>query len=315
MDVPAVSFDNIIQSLYSIKDPKLNTSRLMHNGKIATKEEEDEVDPRNAIWIADWNSNGKNNTIEILIVRGDPGLSNPALVTPHDNGIKTVSVAQNQAIGSSCHIIIEKNSDSTGQHRALIEKVSGMGIGVVLGFLNYLLQYLAEKDPKFTYTPTKEKNNPKPKSKPYWPKIRATSPPSANIISDIDNGLVEGVELIKKEKLSLPIDHDDEYHPHSMRIFIKVAPNIKSGSLISKIKSSLSKTKFEKAQLRLKEIGDGSSASPTLSLEEIENAEFSYNRIKKISNFSKPLDNSCDEKINDILTTKMHEIFIDGDWK
>ena len=315
-DVPKVEFSDILTLLKGVASPLKSCSRLIANGRIATDAEIAGTDPRNSIWIGDWSEDLTNNTVTILVLRGDPSEVNPSLVTPEKGQVQSVPVADDQAPGRSAHVMIKTTPDDKGNYRALLEKTEGLGRSVIFTFFDHLIGEFVYKDPKYRYTPQKYKksNATKYKTEPYSPRFQVSAPPSASLTDDLKEGVVENIDFIKHDVSNYGKDFDKEFVPKVAKLTVSVQHQTSGEKIKSFVKKQLNNYDYDEAQIKIRELPGEKSASPRVSVEKMEAQDLLYSRLQVVKDFENPLNNACESSINTNLTDRMASVFEEGRW-
>ena len=278
------------------------------------------TDPSNAIYIADMKIDANKKLATVLIVRGDPEITNPGYTNPVTKTVRVDKPKRGEAPGYSAHLLIsyapEHVSDFRG--RAVLERMPTVSRSIVFAFLNRLLRKYAASHPGFEYDvkqkekATKRKGKKEPKHKPYRPRLAVAGKKSSTLQEDIKKGYVSSVDLIDKQATFTGYDTENKVRELTRRLEFKLDPNLDEKGVVGFIKklAKRGKTeKFDEVQVHIRGLAGDATASPRFKLDVAEAEDFLYIRNERISGFSKELAPIYSQVENEIAG-KMGEMIV-----
>lgn len=272
------------------------------------------TDPRNAVYISDMDIDPKKKLVRILIIRGDPELTNPAFMNSVTRQIRVEPAKADEAPGYSAHLLISYGTShlADGKARAVLEKMPTVSRSIVFPLLNRLLKKHAANNPEFEYE-TKPRGRSKSKEiKPYRPRIQVTGKKSSTLKQDLEAGYVTSVDLIDRKAAFGGYDTDNKVREMTRKLEFKLHAHATEKSpdktgifgFIKKLAVRGKKDNFDEVQVHVRGLPGNASASPRFSVDVADAADFLYIRTERISGFSKELEQIC-AKIDPEISAKM----------
>jgi hypothetical protein len=326
---PVIGLEKTVSIIKEIYDANEALVLVNENGAINLKDDDAEVevaddddadegtDPTNAIYISDMQIDDKKKIATILIVRGDPEITNPGYTNPATKEVRVDQPETGESPGYSAHLVISYAAAHTseGKGRAVLERMPTVSRSIVFAFLNRLLKKYAASHGEFEYEApgkkdAKGKTASKKEKKPYRPRLAVTGKKSSTLQEDIKKGYVSSVDLIDRKASFGGLDANDKIRELTRRLEYKLDSSIDEKGVMAVIKKLTKKGKdehFDEVQIHVRGLAGDASVSPRFTLDVAEAQDFLYIRNERITGFSKELE-PIYAKVEPEIVQKMNQM-------
>lgn len=262
----------------------------------------DEVDKKNQIFISEIRGSKDGKYVTILITRGDPNVTNPALIEPPTNSLEYVKMKEAQSVGWSAHLVIcLEEIPGTGLHNACFESIQRLSASIVISAFGRILEKSACKKEGYTFLQKKKKGKKYVSvENRYHPELRVNRLPSEKLNGDIEAGELRGLTINKTLKFYRGPGMESKIKSETQKISISFAKGLKDvKNLVTGILQQAAEDKYESVTFDVKNLPGGQTSAPTIDLTEQDAMEQLYVRAQRLTGFSNVLEqcyaNICDE--------------------
>jgi hypothetical protein len=275
------------------------------------EDDDEERDEKNQLYIADLRVRLDDQTVTILVNRGDPNAVATAYLDTAENKVRIDPPKGNEAPGYSAHLVIStvnRKGKNHGKYRACFEKMSRVSSSLVVGLINRILADAVAGDPKYTYTVNvKNKLKVGSRAKPYRPVLGIKKVPSEKLIDDLEKGELAGVTVTKRAVFYKGPGRDGLVKYQEQKITMRTTPA--DPTIVSKFMRGVEKwaieNDYESVTFHLENLPHGQVSNPTIVFSDEEEAlERLYVRAQIISGFKEFLE-ACYPAICDEIEDKM----------
>lgn len=254
---------------------------LKGGGKISS----DDIDKKNAIYIADLNNDG--DYLKILLVRGDPQRALPSFVNLQTRIVKPVEPEDSGDVpGASAHIIISKQAIAAGgdqgRHRMIMEKATGLSKTLAKDFLVLLMGRYAEEFPeKFVAEKRRTKTKEKPEKISYRPTCRFNPQQNASLKKDLESGKIGGFKLVRGVRSFTGEASEAKIQKLNVQLAVQIAPTEDFASVknaISAVRTLFGDVNFEAMNLELIDDDGHHQTTQMLEIDHLDEADMRYCR-------------------------------------
>jgi hypothetical protein len=246
----------------------------------------------------------KDGIATILLHHGDAAAADPALMKLRGGKIRKFGKQEDEGVAHAAHLLIstKKHLSSSGQSRALLERVPNLGRSAVITFLNRLLRLRAVKA-RLEYEDKKAK-----RQKRYHPKFAAQQQLSHRLRADLEQGKLSRVEFITR-KVAGGFEEKNRVVPVTQIITHKIidAPTgNRALELIKRLKSYAVKHNFEEMQIHFTKTDTDQHISPRFATDINDAEDAIYSRFEVLSEFDEPLEQcpiAMVKKLRDQMST------------
>ena len=302
-DAPVVALSEILDVLERAFNDKKAFAFVDADGKVAPTQNAAE----NCIFIADFLTSADGKTCRVLINRGDPDVAHPSFINPTALTVKNVPPAQGEVQGWSAHMVISKQADATGNHRAAFERMQNVSSTLVQRYLDALLDHATQGRPEYTYQKSLKRGKKiVVEDRPYKLRLAINKVPSESLIDNVKEGALNGVTLIRNEaEYSGPGDPNVVNSvKHKLVIRTKKLDKDKAVDYIKDVTQWGRSHDYDEVQFSVTDLPGDTSASPRFAIEKAEAMDTVYSRSHRIVGFSKLLE-TCYQKIEVEIAEKM----------
>ena len=302
-DAPVITLSDILDLL---KDAFVNKKAFAFvdaEGRVAPTHDAAE----NCIFIADFETSTDGKTCRILINRGDPEIAHPSFINPSALTVKNVPPGRGEVQGWSAHMVINKQADATGNHRAAFERMQNVSSTLVQRYLDALLDHTTEGKPEYVYQKTLKRGKKTiVEDRPYKLRLGINKVPSENLLDNVKVGALAGITLIK---------HNTEYSgpgdptvvnsvKERLVIRTKKLDKDKAVDYIKEVTQWGKAHDYDEVQFSVTDLPGDTSANPRFAIEKADAMDTVYSRTHRITGFSKLLE-TCYQKIEADIADKM----------
>jgi hypothetical protein len=260
------------------------------------------------LYVSDWHRDTKTNTISILINRCDRQIPDPTFSDPETKSRRIVRKIDNEGQDFSAHLVIKLNTiDSNASATLLIEHCSGLNVTVVKRLLDktlalaktYSPEDFKQKHPNGVFD--KNGNSDTYNVKFTW---RIDGHPSKELISDLNSGKLQWIDLITEKEEQTPFDGMPYINEKRKTVHLTVTEESNpSKNNWNKLKDLFLRQKDNFATARIS-FKTKSGIPRTVDLDTISAGSELYVKRERITGFKTSLESSY-EKINIDIATKM----------
>lgn len=307
----AVTLDEIIDILRRAYDAEAAEMYLADDGKVLPEDApEADKDRKNRVYFADLEVT--DDTVTILINRGDPLAADPAFINSRTDAVNPVRPGEDESQGWSAHLVLSR-IERRGEYRACFERMPHSTSSYTERLIQTIVSRAAARDPKYTYEKiTHSRGKTHSEVKPYRPELWVKRVPSEKIIEDLDKGEVSNITLIKSNASLGGLDSPNLVKSISSRLIIKPSSSAKESirSLVSSVTRAGKDEGYNEIQINMEKLPGNATASPRFSLEIEDATETLYVRTQRLTDFKDFLQ-SCYAKIEGTIQQKMLELIAD----
>ena len=317
----------LLKEIYDSGD----ASVVLENGSIPDDEDSTDFvpisgsDATNTLYISDFVLDQHNKIAKLLIVRGDPDVSDPAFTNSKTRKIEVISPDEDQALAYSTHVLIGYGGKfaKVDGCRACIEKMTNVSRSLVFPFLNYLLRRHANGNADFFFDAnTKKREKAKKKKydeemKQFYPRIRTTGKTSASLRNDIKQGHVTSIALIDRKAAYQGPDASHYVKEATRKLQLKVSPPDDDNAFFKFIKKLAEHGKvegYDEIQVKVEGMPGDKSVSPRFSLDVADAADSLYVRSERIADFGQPLAQCVADLYQPVVKKMIVLLEKDGLW-
>jgi len=313
---PAVDASVTIQTLIDACEEAQRTSNDVA-WVVGNQVHEDEpgLNSSNAIYLADFRVDPRH--VHILLVRGDPTVGRPTFANVKKKSVTSAASDDPDAVPAvSGLLVIERGVSATdkGQHRAVLERASGLGKSLVKEYLAVLLRRYSKSFPeKFEAEKKVRKKGEKREMIAYVPTVRLHPQQNASLKGDMEQGRIGGFRLMRGEaKYDGPAD-EAKIVGTNVQLQVKLTPTGNLNDVFKTLKNvreaMSSVVDFDSYNLQLLDAGDGADHSTQLlPMETLESTDMRYCRTVKATGFKSELE-QCYPKFHDEIVSKAKAFF------
>ena len=205
--------------------------------------------------IGDLNYDSGENTLELLIRRSDVSAAEAAYGNIHSGKLRIATKAQDEGGDVAAHVVmsLKQERSKPNTYLVLIEGVPRVGHLAIQSLLNKLISERYSNDKSvFEYAdPGGARKDGLPRMRPFTPTIELQGHLSDSFISDLENGSVYGIELMKHKKKT-PLGGSAYLHEDTQILKLSVDKNLPSSERWSQILLPIQQKKTDYPQARIR---------------------------------------------------------------
>ncbi|WP_428242981.1 hypothetical protein [Gynuella sp.] len=199
-----------------------------------------------SIRIADINVTESH--VELLFQYADKNTTDPVFMNMNTNQLRPIHRLDGEGIAVSGHAVIKRAKADDGSYQLLMEQVTGLGRSNVEPFIRSLFKSLSTD---LTFEDETDNN----RRKKYRPVAKLESDVSSKFKDDLDEGTVEGIELISRTQAG-GVDFDEpNFFREQARVIKLGVVTKKDDSLLDRITELARRARrngYEKIKIRYK---------------------------------------------------------------
>jgi hypothetical protein len=290
------TLDEIIQILEAAYAAKTARCYLSSGGRLLDESKGDVLNEKNQIYIAEIKRDKANNTVTLLVNRGDPFAAAPAFIDPADKSVEIVHPKENQTPGWSSHLVISLKAEPKG-HRACFEKMSHVSSHLVLLAIDEIVSRMVSADPEYTYEKKTTKGRGKGKKetvelKHYRPALTTDRVPSEKLQQDLEDGELNGVTLTKSTISYSGPGAKELVTQQEEKIILrtKAADKTVAAAFVRGVANHFKKQGYTGITFHLDKLPGGLTNNPTIPLDDHDALEQLYVRAQILNGFDELLE-------------------------
>ncbi len=296
-----------LEAAFAAKPESTARAFLSDGGRILD-DDDAQRDEKNQIYIAAIKRDPAKKTITFLVNRGDPNAAYPAFIDSETHSVRVEAPKPKESPGYSAHLVISLTAESSGKHRACIEKMPNVSSALVLGLFDKIVTRATAKDPAYTYEVVVRRTKKKEikETRRYRPLLEINRVPSENLIHDLEQGELTSVLLTKQKEFYTGPGSKELIKRQEEKVLIRTAPadGKKVAALVKRLTQWAKSEKYEEITFRLEGLPGGATNNPTLALDDHDALEQLYVRAQRLTDFKLFLD-ACYAEIHSEINEKM----------
>jgi hypothetical protein len=264
------------------------------------------------IYISDWKREGE--IISILINKSDKDISDPVFTIPKEKKRRTAEKKDKEGQDFSIHLIAKLSSDDAQPALLLAEYCTGLGISVIQKLLTQLIndaKSISPEDFEQNHPDGSLDTNGKPKKYNVTYKLEIEGHISEDLISDLNNGKIQSIELITEKEQYTNFD-EDGYIKEKCKTLVLTLKDEEHpiNDKFRRIKSVLINKKDDYSHARIK-FKSPTGVDRTVELDTGQATTEMYVKKERLTDFDIDLKSSYDKFCGPILN-KMKAIVNEG---
>lgn len=210
-----------------------------------------------------------DDTLEFLIRRSDLSAAEAAYGNIESGDLRIAIKADDEGGDVAAHVVmsLKQERSKPNTYLVLIEGVPRVGHLVIQSLLNKLIRERCSVDKSvFEYAdPGGARRDGQPRMKPFVPTIEFQGHLSDSFIDDLENGVVNGIELMK-HKTKTPLGGSAYLHEDTQILKLSVDKNLPSSGRWSQILKPIQQRKADYPQAKIRFI-DPDKKSRTVEID------------------------------------------------